>query len=476
VLRVGVPESTGGGPNVGIRELTDGQTLESLTQVGADGKAAPGLAEKWAWENDNRRLRLTLRSGVELHDGSQLDASRMAASLTRVVNRPGNQMLYPSFGDITSIHPEGKLDVVIDLSQASAFLPEDLVMNVGFEPGNVGSGPFRPVESGASDIVLERFDGYRLGPPKLERIVVKPFETLRTAWTSLLRDEVDMVTDIPPEAVDFIRNDDIQVFSFPRRYQYLIAFNSRRAPVNSPVVRRALNLAVDRQAIISNVLQSRGESATGPIWPHYWAYDKSIAPYAFDPGTAISLLEGAGFRLTAGPGGSAPARLRLTCLIPAGFSVWERVGLEIQKYLYNIGVDMQFQVVSFQEFDSRVREGRFDAALFDPISGPTPARAYIFWQSAKHHKGLNVFGYDNDEATRLFEVLRSDTNEGAIRSATRRLQAVFLDDPPALFIAWNQRARAVRREFQVNQEPDRDPMLTMWQWGSVGPTAVVSTQ
>ena len=43
-----------------------------------------------------------------------------------------------------------------------------------------------------------------------------------------------MVTDVPPEAVEFIQNDDIQVISFPRGYQYLIAFNSRTPPFKSP--------------------------------------------------------------------------------------------------------------------------------------------------------------------------------------------------------------------------------------------------
>ena len=69
-----------------------------------------------------------------------------------------------------------------------------------------------------------------------------------------------------------------------------------------------------------------------------------------------------------------------------------------------------------------------------------------------------MFGYENAEAERLFDVLRTSTNEAAVRSATRQLQRVLLDDPPALFLAWNERARAVRRRFQVVQEPDRDPL------------------
>jgi ABC-type transport system substrate-binding protein len=476
-LTIGIPESTGGGPNVGMRELTTGFSLEGLTQVGVDGKATPRLAEKWAWENDYRRLRLTLRRGVVLHDGSTPDAKRVADALRAQISRPGNRALYPSFSAITEVRSDTDHDLVIELSEPSAFLPEDLDLSLGIGPNNVGSGPFRPVKSDSGELIFERFDKYYLGTPQVERVVLKPFETLRTAWTSLLRDEVDMVTDVPPDAVEFIRNDQIQVIGFGRWYQYLIAFNSRRPPFDSPVVRRALNLAVDREGLIKNALQDRGSPSTGPLWPQYWAYDSSIAPYTYDPGLAQSLLESAGYRQATAPrgGGLAPARLRFTCLIPEGFSVWERLALEIQKDLYNIGVDMQFQVVPFQKFDALFREGTFDAALIDIISGPTPARPYIFWQSARRYKGFNVFGYENPDAERLFEVLRTTTNEGAVRSATRRLQSVMLDDPPALFLVWSRRTPAVRREFNVVQAPDRDPLLTLWRWTHTA-DPVTSTQ
>ena len=287
-----------------------------------------------------------------------------------------------------------------------------------------------------------------------------------------------MVTDVPPDAVEFIGNDDVQVLSFARRYQYLIAFNSRAGPLRSPAVRRALNLAVDRNALIKTVLQGRATPSSGPLWPRYWAYDTSVEPYDFDPALAASILDEAGFRpgRAASVSDVANARLRFTCLIPEGFSIWERVALEVQKNLYNIGVDMQFEVVPFQEFDTRMREARFDAALNNIISGPTPARAYIFWQSARRYKGLNVFGYENAEAERLFEVLRSTVNEGAVRSATSRLQGVLRDDPPALFLAWDQRARAVRREYNVAQEAGEDPMLTMWQWAPASGRRTNSTR
>jgi peptide/nickel transport system substrate-binding protein len=231
-----------------------------------------------------------------------------------------------------------------------------------------------------------------------------------------------------------------------------------------------LNAAVNRETLVNKVLQGRGFASAGPIWPKYWAYDQSMGSYSYDPSLASSLLDSSGLRMpatsttTAGP----PARFRFTCIVPAGFAEWQRIALEVQKNLYSVGVDMQFKVVPFGQFDELIRKGDFQAALINMISGPTPGRAYIFWRSAKRFRGLNVFGYENPEAERLFGVLRIESNEAAVRSATRGLQRVFAEDPPALFLAWNQRARAVRRVFQMPDEPGRDPVYTMSKWTRAG--------
>jgi ABC-type transport system substrate-binding protein len=189
----------------------------------------------------------------------------------------------------------------------------------------------------------------------------------------------------------------------------------------------------------------------------------------------VSLLESAGFRLGAPTGSLPPARLRFVCLLPDNFSLQERIGLEVQKQLYDVGVDMQFEVVPIEEYNLRIRAGQFDAVLVDMISGPTLGRPFIFWRSARDFKGLNMFGYESPEAERLFQILRTSTNEAAIRSAVSRLQRILLEDPPALFLAWNQRARAVSRRFRV-ENSGRDPLFTIWQWTENTDRQPVSTQ
>ena len=134
--------------------------------------------------------------------------------------------------------------------------------------------------------------------------------------------------------------------------------------------------------------------------------------------------------------------------------------------LYNVGVDMQIEVASVNDYNIRIRDGDFEAVMIDMISGPTLSRSYrLFWRSASVSQGLNVFGYENAEAKEIFEGLRSSLdNEAAVRTATRRLQQLFLDDPPALFLAWNERSRAVRQTFEVVTQAGRDPILDLWRW------------
>ncbi len=472
-MTIGFPEGVVEGTELGLRQLAATLSIESLTQLAADGRAIPKLAESWWWENNGRQLNVNLRPGIKFHDGTPLTAALAAEILSAAVARPSNRAIFSSLLDIASIRPQGDHQLVFELSQPSAFLPEDLELPLTHGSPAVGTGPFRIVTNDQTGAVLERFPGYYLGTPTIARVEIRPFDTLRTAWTSLLRGDVDMVTNVPPDAVEFIQNDQVRVVSFGRRYQYLVAFNLRKPPFSSPIVRRALNAAIDRDALIQSALTGHGLVSTGPLWPKHWAYSSSIPSYRFDPGLAVSLLNSAGLSADKGNKGSGGprARFRFTCLVPENFSVIERVALEVQKQLYNVGVDMQFEVVPIKDFDGRVRQGHFEAILIDMISGPTVGRSYFFWRSARHFQGdLNVFGYENAEAERLFDVLRTSTNEIAIRSAFTRFQEVLLDDPPALFLAWNERSRAVRRGFEIVQDPVRDPadpVYTIWRWRPV---------
>ena len=460
-LVIGVSEAQVGQSEFGIPQIVQQITTETLTTTGIDGRAQPRLATRWVWEDDERQLRLTLRDDVLLHDGTKFDSQIAAEALAKAIADDNNRAQYPALTDVSAAIPEGAVELILRLARRSALLPEDLTVLL-----DLPAGPYRPITSEANTTELERFGSYFLGTPSIERVTLQPFDTLRTAWASLLRAEVDMVYDVPADAIEFIRSDDVQVFSVPRWYQLLILFNMRRYPLDSEIVRRALNLAVDRDAVVDQILKGKGTPSTGPVWPRYWAYDGSMPSYSFDPQRAESLLAQAGFTSSHGNTTTRPpARLRFVTLIPENFSVWERIALHVQRDLFKIGVDMQFKVVPVREFNKLIVSGEFDAALIDIISGPTPERPFLFWRSARVFQGpYNVFGYENRDAESMFDVIRTSTNEAAIRSATGRLQRAMSDDPPALFLAWTERARAIRRDIVVPPTDRPDIMWTLASW------------
>jgi peptide/nickel transport system substrate-binding protein len=397
-----------------------------------------------------------------------LTAELVEKTLRKASRSAANRVLYPTLSDIVEVKASGASELVIQHKRPSALLLDDLDVPLSFDTakGAAGSGAYRVLSEGDEETILEAHPQYYLGAPRVARVIIRPFDALRAAWVSLLRGDIDMVTNVPHDALEFLDLGQVQVQSFLRPYQFLIAFNSAKPPFTSPVVRRALNSAIDRAELINRVLKGRGLAATGPLWPQHWAYDRELPQYSYDPSLAVSTLEAAGYevRSATATSGRPPARLRFTCLIPANFSVTERLALEIQKQLYDIGVDMQIEAVPVEKYDVMIRDGAFDAVMIDMISGQSFGRAFQFWRSARTFKGLNVFHYDNPEADRWFEALGTATNEAAARSAASQLHRSLLLNPPALFIAWNERARPVSRRFQVNAEAGRDPLYTIWQW------------
>lgn len=463
---------------LGLGQFLNLLNFESLILTGANGRAEPRLAQSWQWQDDGLTLLIQLRPSVFLHDNRRFAGQTAVDLVTQAVTSEGNVAGYPTFNDIETITATSDLQLSIRLKRPSAMLLEDLTVPLDLGPDSTGTGPFRLVAKspeGAEnpEAVLEAFDRYYLGKPTIDRVVVRSFDALRTSFASLLRGELDMVYDVPADAVQFVRNDDVEVISVPRWYQHVLAFNAHRGPLKSPLVRKALNLAIDRDGIVKRVLHGSSDAATGPLYPKYWAYDPSVPQYQYDPAAAAALLDAAGYRIQkAADSNRPPARFRFTCLLPQDFAVWERIALEIQRDLINIGVDMQFKVAPFKTFNALARTGQFEAVFLDMISGPTPARAYIWWRSAQAFKGsYNVFGYENAEAEKLFEVLLRSANEAAIRSATSKLQRVFYDDPPAIFVAWDTRSRAINRRFVVPDDT-RDPMWTLWRWTLASPREV----
>jgi ABC-type transport system substrate-binding protein len=256
-----------------------------------------------------------------------------------------------------------------------------------------------------------------------------------------------MLYEVSPDALASMdKSNSIAVFTYTRRYQYLVALNPQTSALKSAEIRRALNVSVDRDALVRNALNSYGVVSTGPVWPRNWAFHRDLHQRDLDPTSAAALL--------------GRAHLKFTCLIPPD-ALFERIALEVKRQLATVGVDMIPEEVSYDELAQRGAKGQYEALLIELISGPTLMRPYLIW----HSKGPYNWGRSGTAAIdQALDRLRHSGSDDEVRGAVGALQQAFFDDSPAIFLAWSVRARAVSKRFAVQTEEGRDILGTMRLW------------
>jgi len=460
ILRIGVGVPTQGTRGSGLDYLTSAMTADSWLAQGAEGRLLERLVREWSWSDDGTVLHLKLRKGVQLHDGT-LFTPEVAAAAMKETLASGE---YASFATVRSVEPSGDDALVLRLSEPNSFLLIDLSLSsvtLTKDKRSLGTGAFEMVSRDPEHAEFRAFSRYYRGRPALDQVLVTTYPTQRNSWAALMRGEIDMLYDVSRDAVDFVEAETtVKTYSFLRPYYNLLAFNVRHPVLKNVEVRRALNEAIDKTALVRDGLRSRGRPADGPLIPGHWAYSPPTHPFVFNPEAAAARLEANGFKTRPVSGGRMPSRFSFDCLIFADDPRFERMGVLVQKQLADVGVDMRLVPLALKELGIRIAKGQYDAFLFE-MNGRSLSWAYTFWYS-RNNVPLNNSGYQAADA--VLERIRLARSEDDIRARVAEFLQVIHDDPPAAFLTWGETSRAVSRRFDVAAEAGRDIVPNAWNW------------
>lgn len=266
--------------------------FDGLVRYGRNGGFVSGLATEWRVSSDARHWTFALREGLTFHDGSPCDAEAVCLSLRRMarpdkgytLGAPGVWHQY--LGDARIEATDG-LTVEIHLSKPIADLLDILVYGYvvapsaleSYEAGDttrpVGTGPYRVAEVvTGQEIRLERFDGWHGPAPANASIRFKLEPDAAKRLSALQAGEVQVANSLDFRASKALedRGDRTRAISLvPVAIIYL--FNAARGPLADARVRRALNLAVDRKALIANVVHGAAKPLTGFVSPMHFGSD-----------------------------------------------------------------------------------------------------------------------------------------------------------------------------------------------------------
>jgi peptide/nickel transport system substrate-binding protein len=452
-LRVGVGQVSTTNPTIGVRQLSQLLSVESLARPGEDARMQPWLAERWSRADDNRSIQLKLRTGITFHDGTRLDAYTLAMLFPEVLKN----FMGSIADDLDYVTAVDDMTVEIAFRKPSPFLIESLEAPIQ-RSASISTGPFK-VESGTAANLRANTD-YYLGPPTISRVHVQSFPSVRSAWAELLRGRIDVLYEVGTDALASMENaTNVSVFKFTRRYQHAILLNSDAAALRSRSVRRALNASIDREKVLQDALNGQGIPSSGPIWPRHWASRNDRPTLGFRLEEAAKILA-----LKPSPKSSTSGQIRFSCLVPPD-TINERLALEVKRQLELVGVTMALEQASQDEITQRIATRRYEAALLEVISGPTLFRPYYFWHS---DAPANSGGWGNSAIDTALDRVRYAATDNDYRQSVEAIQQAFVDDPPAIFLAWSVRARAVSNRFSVPPpESGREIMSNLRLWKPV---------
>lgn len=450
---------------------------DTLVAVEDDLKTVvPSLAEEWSVSDDGLVYTFKLRDDVEFCGGRPMTADDVVYSMNRwiaeetaspVAWRAGKVEAIKAVDDHTVEYrlQEPFSELLLQLAQGFAVIVDrESVETLGEDfgvKGFGGTGPYCWVSwSPRNDFVMERHDAYRWGPPiydnrgpaKAERIVWKVVPEATTRIAAIERGEADVTYATPLWAVDQLKANPKVSIAAPETFFWTnyLGMKITRDLMGDMQVRKALNYAIDRQALVDGVFFGHAEPAYNYVHPAALDFDPKVKDkqVSYDPDKAKQLLEEAGW--TVGSDGMRQKDGQTLSPVLYGFTTWREQLEAVQGMLREVGVDLQLQL-----WDASVGWGKLKTQEFDIFAMNYPYNsvgdAYNLYFRSQNMPAPNRMNWDDAETDQLLDAGRSAATDQERFAAYSKVQHKIYDNylwiplvHEDMFVVWSDRITGVK--------------------------------
>jgi ABC-type transport system substrate-binding protein len=424
--------------------------VETLTSVDEKGEVSGKLAETFDTSADGLTVTLGLRKNVTFHDGTPFNADAVVFNLQRILSPDVKVPLGSPYKVISNVTAVDENTVAITLSRPSpGFLSALSVTTAGMispasitADGNtnvkyqkpVGTGPyvFGSFTAGESFTVTQ-YDKYWGKKPYYGTVNFRVVPEAATRESLLLSDQVDMIILPPVSDLQSLKaNKKVKTLVAPSDRTIFIALDYQDPLLSKKEVRQALNYAVDKDAIVKNVMFGAAETLDAPMAPSLAGYCKT-GSYDYDPAKAKQMLADAG---------AAGATLDL--LTPSGRYVQDAQAAEaIAGYLRDVGLTVNVSTSDFPSFLARVNAPHSENTVDMHLLGWAPAyldadfQMQMFRSATHPPKGLGTSFYTNPEVEQVLAQADVELDQSKRAQLYCDASKVIWDDAPWIFL-WTQ--------------------------------------
>lgn len=471
-------------PFVSYGELGVSPIYEGLLRPQADSDAeipdlVPALAAAPPESIAPGRWRLQLRQGVTFSDGTPFDSADVVATYAALKDPVVAAEIATNVAPLTAVTAAGPHAVTIDVdteTDPSPYLLTGIVPSEKVEQAPaadwalntapVGTGPYRLDSLRPDQAVMVAREDYWGEKPQVTRIVYTHTPDDNTRAQRITTGEVDGV-NLPPKLIKSVNSDDVSTVAVKSADWRGVSFPAGLPFTADPQARLAMNLGVDRTAVIRDVLDGHGRPADTPIGDVYGGAYNPDATFPFDATQAGAILDRAGWR--PGPDGIREkdgARAEFELLYNASDTLRRDLSVAFAAAMKPLGVQVNPRGSSWDEIDTL-----FDTSAVLLGGGSTPYSIDSQVYDTLHTRVPDSSPYSNPgnfTAPGLDELLerarQSASGEGK-DALYREIQASYVAQPSNVFLAFLDHTYAYRDLGWNQSAPILEPHSHGVTWG-----------
>lgn len=464
------------GPTVTVAQGAEPATLDAFQEISRsgynvtlhiydplfmrsdDGKIVPMLATGYKVV-DPTIWRITLRKGVTFHNGEPFDANAVKSTMERgrLKESPENYLLN-KIKDVRILDPyavelvtDGPLPLLIFNLMLVGIVPPRYYQSNGASyvaTHPVGTGPY-VFKSWVKDdrITLEANPKYWGGAPSIQTLVFRLIPNSAARVAALRNHEVDIITDFPPDLIPSVTGDpDVEAMTTTGTRSINIMLDTEFGALRDKRVRQALNYAVDKDAIVANILRGLGTVEATLVPASYLGFNPRLKPYSYDPAKAKQLLAEAGY----------PNGFDIVFQSPRGrYLADAEVSQAVVGYLKAVGVNAELRYFEW---------GNYVNMYFKHQLGPIfligSGSAALDASDALENVSCGVWDswYCNRAIQAMIDRAASTPDPDRRARLFREIQPLVLDEAPIIFMYTQKGVYGVNR--RLNWKPRADE--TLW--------------